>query len=620
MYTVVFGPGEAEKAITFTIVDDSTPELDELFVITISRANGAVIGRYNSWMTVTILQNDDANGVFSLHEANKLRDVDEADLTDEVITFIIQRARGTFGAAVVTWAVTGDVDSEDVDNLGGTVSFQQGEMTESFTVSVKGERIPELAEVFQVALVSVDGGARLSDANLSAIVTIHANDDPHGIVLIPTDSQKVLALGDSRELRLTFNRVSGAIDSVVVPFALSHSSDTTQPCLPHGISGFPTEGNATFVDGADSVVVVIPIAAEVLLEEGSAFCVQLSEPSLTGGRPKLATSTFLSPRLGSPTQARASVPRAAGTGYVVFASAEALVNEGGSTVQTTVTVIRSRGTFGDIDIAWSLAAISPITASVPEDLSPAGGIVHLNDGDTFKTITIESHPDDLPELDEKFQLRMNSVSAGYTEIHPDFDVMTITIPLNDDPYGVFKFRQPVYEVQETDSAGQVTMTVDRLAGDNGLVIVSWRTEDGSALADTDYTGATNQLIFKEGERSQTITVAIFDNGPLYVPEKLFDVVLFSPVGGARLHQTDCFPRCGKSAVKIQSCHHCRVEFMPETLAFDADEPVGQETPFTFALQRGPDAFGQATVQWELKLADGADASADMAPVTGEVRH
>ena len=52
------------------IVDESTPELDEEFIIALSYpTGGAVLGTQNS-LTVTILTNDDAHGLVGFSEVS----------------------------------------------------------------------------------------------------------------------------------------------------------------------------------------------------------------------------------------------------------------------------------------------------------------------------------------------------------------------------------------------------------------------------------------------------------------------------------------------------------------------------------------------------------------------
>ena len=86
-------------------------------------------------------------------------------------------------------------------------------------------------------------------------------------------------------------------------------------------------------------------------------------------------------------------------------------------------------------------------------------------------------------------------------------VVTIT---NDNFIGSFSFTQPQYVVNE--NGGAVVLTVNRTGSTAGTAFVDYQTTDGSALADVNYEGQTNQLTFNPGEISQTILIPIYDNG------------------------------------------------------------------------------------------------------------
>lgn len=69
---VVFGSGQESASIAILIADDSIPEPDETFQVVLRNAmGGAEIGT-PSIVTVTILSNDDVNGVFSFGDSSLL--------------------------------------------------------------------------------------------------------------------------------------------------------------------------------------------------------------------------------------------------------------------------------------------------------------------------------------------------------------------------------------------------------------------------------------------------------------------------------------------------------------------------------------------------------------------
>jgi uncharacterized delta-60 repeat protein len=95
--------------------------------------------------------------------------------------------------------------------------------------------------------------------------------------------------------------------------------------------------------------------------------------------------------------------------------------------------------------------------------------------------------------------------------------------------GTLSFATAAVTVQQT--AGSVTVTVDRTNGSDGTVTVNYATADGSALAGTNYTKASGTLSFTPGVASATFTIAITDVG-IHTINPQFTVTLSGPTGGA----------------------------------------------------------------------------------------
>jgi hypothetical protein len=96
-----------------------------------------------------------------------------------------------------------------------------------------------------------------------------------------------------------------------------------------------------------------------------------------------------------------------------------------------------------------------------------------------------------------------------------------------DPTG-FAFQQPLLKVREGDVAARIVI---RRTGDlSGAAEVSWRTADGTAVADSDYADLGMRMeIFAPGEANRTVFVPL-TNDAVREPEKSFGVLLH--FGGA----------------------------------------------------------------------------------------
>ena len=108
-------------------------------------------------------------------------------------------------------------------------------------------------------------------------------------------------------------------------------------------------------------------------------------------------------------------------------------------------------------------------------------------------------------------------------------------------YGIIEIQRSSGAISLADSnytvdedGGVVEVEVLRTGGDNGTVSVNYRTQDGSARADSDYVPTAGTLTFDPGETSKTVTIPIIDDIAFEADES-FSLVLDSVTGGATLN-------------------------------------------------------------------------------------
>ena len=224
--------GQASAVIQVTIVDDSVPEVAELFVIDLlsveleSDINGGRDFEFEGDVTlidsepylgtgiqveININQNDDANGVVSLSASSY--SVEEGS----TLQVTVVRSAGTFGTIQVTVVLTsGSADGSGVDYIepSSPLVMASGQDMATIFIPITQDEEPELQESFSVTLTQVEGGAVLGDVT-SALVLIGPSDDPNGrlrfsddllngvTVTNPTDAIETVVLG--------IVRVGGAI-------------------------------------------------------------------------------------------------------------------------------------------------------------------------------------------------------------------------------------------------------------------------------------------------------------------------------------------------------------------------------------------------------------------------
>ena len=188
-----FAAGECIKDISVTLVDDNQWEPDETFDIVLSLptkqpegSKGAVLGD-PAVSTITII-NDDEPGVLVFSE--EAYTVNEKD---EKIEITVLRKNGSDGTVTCKYKTQDHSDKSavaghDYEQTEGTLVFDHGEISKSFTIKIMNDESYEKDEHFQVELFEATGGATFPDDSHGhtevevAIITIVNDQELKGIV------------------------------------------------------------------------------------------------------------------------------------------------------------------------------------------------------------------------------------------------------------------------------------------------------------------------------------------------------------------------------------------------------------------------------------------------------
>ncbi|EGD75586.1 NOTCH2 protein [Salpingoeca rosetta] len=615
---VQFAEGERVATITVHVLDDDVPEDDETYQLVLSSVTGSArahpqLGRHN----VTIAWNDNAFGIISVQAGARSQRVAESDGS---VSIPLQRTQGTFRRVGVNWVIAvATVSSGDVSPTSGTAYFEPGSDTAAIVISITDDAIPEVDEGFTVSLqsVTVAGALLVSDLNaLRADVTIVANDDPHGVISLRSGSGTLaLTSGGLRSLRVTLDRSGGTILPIDITFSVlmslppggvqasSGSGGGTaerSPCQAQTIVSSPQ--TVTMGDKLASRVVSLLIEETAVLVQDAVFCIQLDSVVLSRDGSHTNTSTGPSPSLAASMDARAlnvSVSSAYANGLVAFGDTAGTVHvteaaDLDAPETQLVPVVRSDGSFGDVALAWE------IVPSHTGDFDAVSGTVMLPSGQSFASIPITAVKEQVPELDELFQLRLTGITSGTATLGAGVNDtrVQLLIPANDDPFGVLGFEVTGYRVSETDPSGHVVLNVTRTRGAFQSVSVAFATSDGTAVAGTNYEAQSGTLVFGEGERSKEIAVGVLDAGAPRAPVRTLTVTLGQVIGGARVAAASA-----TVTVNIQSCHHCSVFLDPTQDLFVGEEPASPDpadaTGIDVRVLRQPDSYGSALVGWRV---------------------
>jgi hypothetical protein len=172
--------------------------------------------------------------------------------------------------------------------------------------------------------------------------------------------------------------------------------------------------------------------------------------------------------------------------------------------------------------------------------------------------------------------------------------------------GALAYSAPTYTVAQ--SAGSLTISVDRTGGSAGAVSIAYATASGTAMAGADYTAATGTLNWADGDTAAKTFVIAISNATPYVGAKNFTLQLSGVSGGATI---------GSQATADVTINGSAVATSAGTVALSAATDTVSQSAGTLALSvlRSGGSSGAASVSYS--TADGtAAAGADYTASTG----
>jgi len=182
--TLEWDDGDTEsKTFTVEIIDDSEPESDETFFVSLSNPTGcAELGEpYRAEVTI----GDNDYSLLQFSPAN----YDDVNEGDDSVTLTVTRSGSTQGAVSVEYATSDGTATagSDYTATSGTLEWDDGDTEpKTFPVEIIDDSETESDETFFVSLDNPTGGARLGDLDI-AEVTIRDNDPSGGTVVLSVE-------------------------------------------------------------------------------------------------------------------------------------------------------------------------------------------------------------------------------------------------------------------------------------------------------------------------------------------------------------------------------------------------------------------------------------------------
>jgi hypothetical protein len=216
-----------------------------------------------------------------------------------------------------------------------------------------------------------------------------------------------------------------------------------------------------------------------------------------------------------------------------FSTATYSVSEGAATA--TITVTRAGSSVGAVSVDYATSnGTGNNPAILGSDYTAVSNTLNWADGDTAsKTFTVSITNDTTVESDETINLALSYPTGG--AVIGSVSTAVLTILDNDGP-STLRFENSSYSVSE--GGGTATIRVLRTGSSVGAVSVNYATSNGTALAASDYSAASNTLTWTDGDTAaKSFTISII-NDTFVESSETVNITLSNPTNGAVLGGTN----------------------------------------------------------------------------------
>ena len=493
--TLNFAPGETAKTVKVQLINDTLPEGDEAFGLKLSNLVGATA--LDPVGAAVIAANDETK---VLKPAIWIDDVVVGE-QDGFADFVIRLDAPTTAPVTVNYStVPSTAGGYDYVSSSGALTFAAGETVKTVRVQVTDDADPEATEVFRMNLSGPSANATIARA--SATATIIDNDNQAAGTPQASISDLVVDEADgTANFVITLDRPSASV--------VSMNYATQDGTALAGSDYVAASGTLNFASGETAKTVKVQLINDTLPEGAEAFGLKLSN---------VAGATALNP-VGTAVIAANDEP--------VAAKASISIDD---------VVVGEQDDFADFVIRLDAPTTAPVTVNYSTVPSTAGGYDYVSSsgaltfaaGETVKTVRVQVTDDPDPEATEVFKMNVSSASANATIARAS---ATATIIDNDAPSGTPQVSISDLVVDEADGTANFVITFDRPSVD--VVSIDYATQDGTALAGSDYVATSGTIKFASGETAKTVKVLLI-NDTLHESPETFSLKLSNLVGATTL--------------------------------------------------------------------------------------
>ncbi|NXO18386.1 GPR98 protein, partial [Oriolus oriolus] len=601
---LIFEPGDMEAVIAVNILDDIIPEEEECFKVWLKNPKGGAEIGVHSFVNIIIPSNDNAYGVIAFAQSSLFKQVEEME-QDSLITLNIERLIGTYGRVTVEWIANGSIS--DVFPASGMITFSEGQALSTITLTILADSVAELSEAVEITLTHVTTvgvqdttkGAVIDPERARAVLSILPSDSPHGVIEWHMESLFVKITEpegqeNSTTVTLQIVREQGFVGDLAVQLSTAPNFELPPSNRATENEDYILEKKTVIMaENATTISVTVTILPDNIPELQEGFIINITDVKLitssSGGQPSVK-------RLGLEIAEITIEENDDARGIFNFNVTKDITGAvSGYEVPPPqnvlkLPVVRQAGRFGSATLYWEAIHL---TASF-EDFTPSFGNLTFADGQATGEIEITIIDDSELEFLEIFKIALMRVTGG-ARLGND-TLVTVAIPPNDSPVGVFGFEEKNVAVKEPqtpdDSAAVVLLNVSRSQGGQGAVKVLWILEEAARY---DLTPLNGTLHFNETESQKLIILHVIQDGQLEGNET-FTIQLVS-TGDAEIS-----PVNGVATIIILGDEGASgvVGIAHSSKHVLIGEPSGNYNGTALiSLVRGPGIFGEIIIYWNI---------------------
>ena len=474
--TITFWQGEALHSVSVYVNGDTLYEIDETFYVKLRNAgNGTIAGDTG---TVTIL-NDDPPPSVSIDASHSIQ---EGNSGTSLITFNVTLSQSTGAATTVDWRTRDGTAVAGSDYMAdsGTANISAGQTTTTISVRVIGDIRNEDNKTFYIDL-SNPTPSNIEIGQGEGAATILDNDPPPSLSI---SNAPPVTEGNSGTTTATFTVTLTPASGKEVTVQWATADGTAKS----GLDYLAGASSLTFAPGETARTIAVSVGGDTTDEYNETFFVNLSTP------------------------ANATIAAGQGTGTITddddpptISIGDAQATEGNSgTTDMVFTVDLSAASEKPITVHWATADNN---AKAGSDYEANSGDLTFDAGVTSRTVTVKVKGDVLHEVNETFFVDLSNlvnVVAGKTHA-----VGTI---LDDDPIPTVSIGPSTVAKNEGNSGTvRFDFTVSLSVPSGTVGTVDFTTQDGTALAGSDYAANSGTLTFQPGETSKNVPVYVNGN-------------------------------------------------------------------------------------------------------------